>query len=276
MENMQPNGLQVSNNTTKSAADAMADAIFDDNAVIPLVESGATLNQQSFEGEQQMIDQSIDPKYAHLNKEEALIRTLQSKYDSTTAQFEKVKPMLEKYELLEKFVNDLYQDEQTLYAFLNEVKPELAKPLQGNFETYAKTKLTEEFGEGFEPDQELARRGDPTHFRYFKKMEELYNEFNQGSTGRAKSLKELRDKRIQQEEYSRQEQLKEINSLKQKYNVDDGQVKNFISWAQNLKAENLFDMYRALSRVPNIPQTSQLSGTAPTPNRIDDILSFLK
>ena len=48
MENMQPNGLQVSNSTTKSAADAMADAIFDDNAAIPLVESCSTLNQQSF------------------------------------------------------------------------------------------------------------------------------------------------------------------------------------------------------------------------------------
>lgn len=279
MENMQPNGLEPQVSTNTSAANQLADAIFDDSLPLPIVESGATPNQL-FQGEQlpqeQQIDTNIDPRFAHLSKEEALIRTLQSKYDSTYSQLEKVKPLVEQAEVLKNFVNDLMSDEQTLYAFLNEVKPELAKPLQGNFESYAKKKLTEEFGEGFEPDQDMARRGDPTHYRYFKRMEELYNEFSQGGSKRANTLKELKEARKQQEEQMRQQQLQELNAIKQKFGVTDEHVKRFLGWAQSLKAENLFEIYRAMSRVPNMPQTATLSGQAPAPNRVDEILSFLK
>jgi hypothetical protein len=258
------NTSEISTNTSQGNSE---------NAEVTAFLDGAFGEEVALEGGNSINDGSsnnptfeIDPRFKDLDKSEGLIRTYQSKYDSITAEHTKLLNEHEKARKAVEFLNTLPEDENLLYAFINEVKPGLIKPK--DVSVALKEALSKEFGEGFKPElsREEADREDPggTDWRYYRKLDELYQDISKGKSGtNVNSIKEILAEREAQRKLQDAEYQSEIETAKTKFKMSDEEVKNTVEFGSKLKFADLVRITRLLQKIPNakIGSVENLSGS---------------
>lgn len=196
----------------------------------------------------------IDPRYANLNPQEAMLRTFQSRYDQAQADLQKYKAEADKVKLIEDILVSLNEDDEALEAFLYQRKPELVK--KPDFNSWAQNKLRAEFGEEFEFDKDRASY-DPSHIAYQKRVEQLYTEYQQGNQSKVKSLAELRQKREEEKQAQNEALRNEYLKLQETHKLSNEQMKGFVNFISkaNTDLNLLFNLWRFANRQPQIPNT---------------------
>jgi hypothetical protein len=185
----------------------------------------------------------------------------QSRYDKlnhevTKGRFANFDQLQQKASLADQLLND--QDYRR--AFLAETEPELFKQSAGDVESFVEQTLLKEFGEDFQPDDEVAKRKPWTKdARYYKRAEELYNEFNKKHE--VKGLKDLMAERQQAQQAEAEKNQQILTGLKQKHGWDDATVKQFGQFVQNITPDDyavlfnrLINSNQAVRKSPNITQ----------------------
>lgn len=199
-------------------------------------------------------------------------RMFQSKFDKAQAELQKLQPRVQKADSLEKFYNELYENQEVRRAFIAELEPDLVKPKDplGALEE----QLRKEFGEDYVPDSDEAKRPFTQSWKYYRRLSELEQKVRDQQTTVPKTLKELRAEREQllQTQRSRDAEIKNDVLSKMKWTERDYQ--SFGSWVQKLNAVDLAKIYRFVqSKKANAPAmpflANQAGGTTQTPNEIE-------
>ena len=217
------------------------------------------------ENQGQPISIEIDPKYSGLPQAEAIARTIQSKYDKLNVDFQREVKLSQENSVYKEIINDLYTNEDALLALLTEVKPDLISQKDINAEI--KKRIVTEFGEGFEPtlSRDEAERKDPggKDFRYYKKLDSLWNELSQTGSNypKHKSLKEFRQAQV---EHLKAEELKveaEIQEAITKHNMQEPEVDWMRKWLGNLTFSEGVTIARFLRKFKNTPSMGNIPGS---------------
>lgn len=185
----------------------------------------------------------------------------QSKYDKlnhevTKGRYANFDQLQQKASLADQLLND--QDYRR--AFIAEVEPELFKQAAGDVESYVEESLKKEFGEDFQPDDEVAKRKPWTKdARYYKRAEELYNEFSKKHE--VKGLQDLLAERQKVEQVEAEKNQQILTGLKQKHGWDDATVNMFGQFVKNITPDDyavlfnrLINSNQAVRKSPNITQ----------------------
>lgn len=271
---MQNNGFD---NSSVPNGESIIDQMMNSDASVLIqenqVNSGYAVPNEAAPQEQQPnqgID--IDPKFAHLNPQEAMFRTFQSRYDQMKSEMDKIKPDYERAKAIEETFIQLLEDDETLEAFLHERKPELIQ--RPDFKTYVDRKMKEEFGEDFVFDGNKATY-DPLHIAYQERVRELYQEYQKGNVAKAKSIKELREKRQKEIENQNNQLRQSFQNLQQQHKLSNEQMRGFTNFIQkaNTDINLLFNLWRLSTRQQQIPT---VNGSFQSPNTSSNIDSVLK
>lgn len=216
------------------------------------------------------IQVEIDDRYKDLPESEAIARTMQSRYDRVYSDYEKLVARFEEVAPVLDIMDDLMENDEALYAFLQERKPELLQKKSDGSEI--KTKLAQEFGEGYKPSltREQADIEDPggKDWRYYRRLDELYSETKQNTTyGKAETLKQYRARKEAERVASDEKLQKQVDAAKINLKMSDDEVQRISTWATGLTFEQITKIYRILTKFPTnrkIANVSTVTGS-PTP-----------
>ncbi|NPV12738.1 MAG: hypothetical protein HPY57_13205 [Ignavibacteria bacterium] len=239
------------------------------------IESSLTINTDDTSAAQASLTaEEIDPRFANLPKAEALLRTYQSRYDKLYSEHQKIAAEIEEYRQYKQLIDQLLTDDEVLEAFVYKRKPDLVK--ERDITEIIKAKMREEFGD-YKPTREEAEE-DPggKAWLYYKRLDELYNEYRNKSS-KAQSFEEILKRKAEEE--ARREKIvqEEINKVKQAMRWTDEQLIAFRDWAAKLTPLDLAKIYNYAVRTFRVPQASGISGsTSPSSTPREEFLRSLK
>lgn len=194
----------------------------------------------------------IDEQFKGLPEEEARFRTIQSRYDKLYPQHVELVNKVTEYESALEIMDDLMEDDEALYAFLNERKPELLQTK--DIGTKIKETLVKEFGDGYKPEltREQAETQDPggTDWRYYKRLDDLYTELKTGSGyTKVASLKAYRAKKeaLKREDEGRHQQ--QIERARVDLKMTDDEIQRTSDYWSKRSFADLTKILRYLARV---------------------------
>jgi len=266
-----------------SAGNISQDPFEIDLSILNADQVGGQTNAGSIEQKSdQPLSIEIDQKYQGLPEAEAIARTIQSKYDKLNMDYLAEVKRSQENLIYKEILNDLYTDENALLAFLSERKPELIQTR--NIDTEIKKRIAAEFGEGYEPQlsRDEAERKDPggVDFRYYKKLDSLWNELSQNGNGysKYKTLKEFRQSQIDSLKAKEAEIEAEIQEAITKFNMQQSEVDWTRKWAANLKFSEIVNIARFLRKFKNAPSMGNIPGgeTVTMSNTRAEFLKSLK
>lgn len=208
----------------------------------------------------------IDEKFSHLDPVEARFRTIQSRYDQLQVAYSKIVEEYEQANSLAELFEEMTKDPELLATFVSQYKPDLIKPRDTG--DLVKEKIREEFGENFRPEltREQAERDDPggTDWRYYKRLDSLYNELQNGGGVKAKTIQEYKAKQAQLAKAQEMERQKEFESTKKELNMSDAELQETAKFAQSLTFRDLVKIKRFLQKFPTQnPNIVNQSGSKP-------------
>lgn len=217
-------------------------------------------SQSDITAEAQSQDVEIDEKFKHLDPYEARIRTLQSRHDRVYNEYQKLlKEQEENAKYLEIF-NDLLEDDMVFEAFVRERKPELIK--DSDVTELIQKRLKEEFGDVRYTRAEADNEPGGKAWLYFKRLDELYNEYK-GNSPKITSLREaIRLKREQAERQQKEAAARiqaEMEEVKRQLKWNDQQLIQFSQWANKVKLIDIAKMYNYAIRALKIPSVANVN-----------------
>lgn len=237
-----------------------------------LSENGDPVAQSSSEPKDSGdIQVEIEDRYKDLPEAEAIARTMQSRYDRIYSDHQKLVLRLEEIAPVLDVMDDLMTDDEALYAFLRERKPELLqKKADGN---EIKSKLVQEFGEGYKPalTREQADIEDPggKDWRYYRRLDELYNETKQNTAyGKAETLKQYRARKEAERIETDKKVQNQIEAAKVNLKMTDDEVGRISNWATGLTFEQITKIYRILTKFPTNRKMANVSNITGSPSPI--------
>mgnify|MGYP005847983011 FL=1 len=269
------NSSQMDSNTNSDAYNIDVSKLnLDSNGEVKSNDSASNVPDENIQANTNKAPEQIeiDPRYSNLPREEALIRTLQSRYDKTQAELQKV---LKDYELSAKIKDTfekMVEDENLLRIFVNQVKPGLIP--KKDYGEIIKEKLKQEFGEDYKPQLTRleAERDDPggTDWKYYKKLDQLERELMGSEDSEANSIKEYIEN-MQKKKLAEQKELElEVEKIKKEMNASEDEIKGVLNWAEKLKLKDILTLHRFLRkfhRVPDIQSPSNQSSNISSPDR---------
>lgn len=204
----------------------------------------------------------IDDRFKHLPEAEAVARSIQSRYDKLYNDYQPLVAQMEEYKPLIEILDDLLDDDDAFYAFVNERKPELIQ--QKDIGVELKKQLTKEFGEGFKPSltREQADIEDPggKDWRYYRKLDDLYSELKQGSAyTKTASLKAYRQKKEALAKAEEERFQQQVEKAKVDLKMTDEEVERVSKWGQSLDFAKLTKLLRFVSKFPTTKAAAQIS-----------------
>ena len=233
-----------------------------DLSALDVQQVDSTETPGSTEGNQPL-QVEVDPKYAGLPEAEAIARTIQSKYDKLNIDFLQAQKEVQVNSGYKEVLSDLYDNDDALYAFLNERKPELIKTR--DIKNEITKHITEKFGEGYEPElsREEAERKDPggKDWLYYQELDTIKKKvLGTESYSKHQSLKEFREARAAEMEKENTSIEAEIVEAKDKYKMTDGEVEWTRKWSASIKFADLVRMSRFLRKFQNAPAMGNIPG----------------
>lgn len=204
----------------------------------------------------------IDDRFKHLPEAEAVARSIQSRYDKLYNDYQPLVAQMEEYKPLIEILDDLLDNDEAFYAFVNERKPELIQ--QKDIGVELKKQLTKEFGEGFKPSltREQADIEDPggKDWRYYRKLDDLYSELKQGSAyTKTASLKAYRQKKEALAKAEEERFQQQVEKAKVDLKMTDEEVERVSKWGQSLDFAKLTKLLRFVSKFPTTKAAAQIS-----------------
>lgn len=204
----------------------------------------------------------IDDRFKHLPEAEAVARSIQSRYDKLYNDYQPLVAQMEEYKPLIEILDDLLDNDDAFYAFVNERKPELIQ--QKDIGVELKKQLTKEFGEGFKPSltREQADIEDPggKDWRYYRKLDDLYSELKQGSAyTKTASLKAYRQKKEALAKAEEERFQQQVEKAKVDLKMTDEEVERVSKWGQSLDFAKLTKLLRFVSKFPTTKAAAQIS-----------------
>lgn len=204
----------------------------------------------------------IDDRFKHLPEAEAVARSIQSRYDKLYKDYQPLVAQMEEYKPLIEILDDLLDNDEAFYAFVNERKPELIQ--QKDIGVELKKQLTKEFGEGFKPSltREQADIEDPggKDWRYYRKLDDLYSELKQGSAyTKTASLKAYRQKKEALAKAEEERFQQQVEKAKVDLKMTDEEVERVSKWGQSLDFAKLTKLLRFVSKFPTTKAAAQIS-----------------
>lgn len=204
----------------------------------------------------------IDDRFKHLPEAEAVARSIQSRYDKLYKDYQPLVAQMEEYKPLIEILDDLLDNDDAFYAFVNERKPELIQ--QKDIGVELKKQLTKEFGEGFKPSltREQADIEDPggKDWRYYRKLDDLYSELKQGSAyTKTASLKAYRQKKEALAKAEEERFQQQVEKAKVDLKMTDEEVERVSKWGQSLDFAKLTKLLRFVSKFPTTKAAAQIS-----------------
>lgn len=208
---------------------------------------------------------TIDERFKDLPEAEARIRTLQSIKDKYRADYDKLMKDYSEKEKIANFVEQMVEDENLLYAFIREIKPELVKPI--DLGVQLKEQLQKEFGADYKPQltRDEAERDDPfgTDARYYMRVDQLKAKLLQQGGQENLTIKEYLAKKKQAEELEAKKYEMERQEVKSQYKMTDEEVKAVSEWALKLRFKDLVEVHRFLRKLNRTPNINQVPGSTP-------------
>jgi len=194
----------------------------------------------------------IDERFKDLDPAEARIRTLKSRYDTTTSAYNKLMKDYDERDQVANLFDSMLEDEGLLMAFIAETKPELVK--NRNSAEVVKAQLVEEFGKDFKPQltREEAERDDPfgNDMKYYDRVNELRAKLKQ-TTETPQSVKDYLKAKKQKSEAEAQKYDLERQAVKAQKKMSDNELQSVSKWALDLKFGQIVDIHRFLSKFPS-------------------------
>lgn len=224
-----------------------------------LTANGSSDTKSPNEGD---ITVEIDDRFKHLPEAEAVARSIQSRYDKLYNDYQPLVAQMEEYKPLIEILDDLLDNDDAFYAFVNERKPELIQ--QKDIGVELKKQLTKEFGEGFKPSltREQADIEDPggKDWRYYRKLDDLYSELKQGSAyTKTASLKAYRQKKEALAKAEEERFQQQVEKAKVDLKMTDEEVERVSKWGQSLDFAKLTKLLRFVSKFPTTKAAAQIS-----------------
>lgn len=261
-----------SNNSSDTYNIDVSKLNLDSNGEAESKDSASNVSDTNLQADKKSDEIEIDPRYSNLPREEALIRTLQSRYDKTQAELQKV---LKDYELNAKIKDTfekMVEDENLLRIFVNQIKPGLIP--KKDYGEIIKEKLKQEFGEDYKPQLTRleAERDDPggTDWKYYKRLDQLERELMGSENSEVNSIKEYIEN-LQKKKLTEQKELElEVEKIKKEMNASEDEIKGVLNWAEKLKLKDILTLHRFLRkfhRVPDIQSPSNQSSNISSPDR---------
>ena len=257
------NVLPTSNDVNQTDSDVNLDALFNgepvQNADID------SMQNQEFE---------IDERFKSLDPKEGQFRTIQSKYDKITADYNKLLANYATVEERAKLVDQMYEDKNLLYAIVNEIDPALVnKP---DIKQIATEKLKAEFGD-FKPmlSREEAERDDPfgRDAQYYARVDELRKQLIT-TANKPTSIKEYREKQLREKQELENKQRAEVANVQKKYNATEERVQSVIKFFNSLDLDKAFQVYTLLTRQPQTKANLNLISGTPTTGKSRAFMEF--
>lgn len=187
---------------------------------------------------------NIDEDFKGLPIHEAIHRTWQRKHDRELAVLPKVQKEAEENLRYRAMLEDLTTDDDTLFAFLNERKPDLL-PKQDLSERI-QTELKKQFGD-YVPTNDEPRTPGSKAWLYDKAAGDIYTKVTSGQT-KFGSLKELREAKERKQQEAIATSQAELAAVAKQYGWDDNALKSFVIWGNGLKAADLAKIYMFATR----------------------------
>jgi len=206
----------------------------------------------------------VDPKYAGLPEAEAIARTIQSKYDKLNVDYIQAMKDVQTGTTYKEILNDLYESDDALYAFLNERKPDLIS--NRDVKSEVTKRLTDKFGEKFEPElsRDEAERKDPggKDWLYYQELDKIRSDVtNSDSYSKHMTLKEFRESRKSEIETENATIESEIVAAQEKLKMSDTEVEWNRKWAADLKFSEIVQISRFLRKFQNAPTMGNIPGS---------------
>lgn len=243
-----------------------------DNGDVKSNDSASNVSDTNNADDKKIEDQDIDPRYSNLPREEALIRTLQSRYDKAQAELQKITKDYELSAKIKETFERMVEDENLLRIFVNQIKPGLIP--KKDYGEIIREKIKQEFGEDYKPQLTRleAERDDPggTDWKYYKRLDQLERELMGSENTEVSTIKEYIEN-MQKKKIAEQEELKlEVEKIKKEMNASDEEIKGILNWAEKLKLKDILTLHRFLRkfhRVPDIQSPSNQSSNISSPDR---------
>lgn len=230
--------------------------IDDDSVQLPANEGVDT------SGEPGKTELEIDEKFKSLPQHEAVIRTLQSKYDKLFASNEKTVKEVELNSKSYETFKNIDTDDEWLEAYLAVRKPELVKAQDLSSKINAMmTKEFPDFAERKPTRQQADDNPGSKEWLYFKRLEELYAEFK-NSPVKAKDITDLIEKRKAEAQQKQALIDSEITKAQQQLKMSDDEMVGFHNWQSKAGIVDILRLYKIGLRTQRIA-TLNSNGVAP-------------
>lgn len=205
----------------------------------------------------------IDPKYQGLPEAEAIARTIQSKYDKLNMDFINAQKEVQSLMGYKDVVNDLYGNDDALYAFLSERKPELIS--SRDIKTEVTKRLADKGYKEYEPQfsRDEAERKDPggKDWLYYRELDKITSEITgTGQYAKHKTLKEFQQARLTEIQAEDAKIELEISEAKEKLKMPDAEVEWNRKFAATVKFEDIVKITRFLRKFQNAPTMGNIPG----------------
>lgn len=232
-----------------------------DNLEGQQVDQSQTLGSTETEDKPSQVE--VDPRYSGLPEAEAIARTIQSKYDKLNMDYQNAVKEVQVNSTYKELLSDLYDNDDALYAFLSERKPELIS--SRDVKSEVTKRITEKFGEGFEPElsRDEAERKDPggKDWLYYQELDKIKADITGSSSyAKHKSFKEFREARKAEMETENATIEAEIVEAKEKLKMSDSEIEWNRNWAANLKFAEIVRISRFLRKFQNAPTMGNIPG----------------
>ena len=254
---MQDGNIGGTNGTSQESFEVDLSAL-EGSQVVPEGQTGSDPNAV------QSTNIEVDPEFVGLPQAEGIARTMQRKHDKLYTEHQKIVKESEQNAIFKEIMDDLYQSDDALYALLSERKPELVQ--QRDVGELVRTKLIEEFGEGYEPEmsrEEAERKGvGSKDWRFYRRQDSLWQELSkEQSYGKFKNLKEYRESVVNKRKEEDGKIEMEIAEAKQKLQASDAEVDYARKWAADTSFENILRTLRIIRKMQKTPVIGNVPGT---------------
>lgn len=253
--------LPIANDSQQSTVPQIDMSVFEATPVgSTTTPNGGTPTQSQEQQEVASRIINVDEDFKGLPVHEAVHRTWQRKHDLEMQGMTKVQKEAAENLQYRTLIEDLSTDDETLYAYLNERKPDLL-PKQ-ELTDRIQAELKKEFGE-YVPTNDEPRTPGSKAWLFDKRATDIYGKISTTQT-KFGSLKELREAKNKQQQEQQAAVQAEMSALAKDMNWDEAGLKNFAGWASQLKPKDLAKIYSFALRTGQMRVPSAAGATGDT------------
>jgi len=211
------------------------------------------------------LDEFIDPKFANLPKDEAIVRSAQSKIDQVNTALAQTEAKYENNLPLVRAFDQLTSDKAYLHAFVKQYDPEFFEQFStSDITSSVKQQLSRKFGADFEPIPDEVGQYGSKSWEYDRAFNKLYDKLSNESPDSIKSLDVIVEERKVEQKKSDDKRKEEIQQIMHEESWNKEQVMYMMKWANGLSLFDIKKIFKfTIRHVDRAPSPTEVSGMLP-------------